>query len=39
MMRPLPEPGFNELLRQALEGFLPAGSTLTSLFDRMERLA
>ena len=38
-MRPLPEPGFNELLRQALEGFLPASSGLDALLDRMERLA
>ncbi len=39
MMRPLPEPGFTELLRQALEGLLPAGSGLSALLDRMERLA
>ncbi|SNX70982.1 hypothetical protein SAMN05878503_10796 [Cereibacter ovatus] len=38
-MRPLPEPGFHELLRQALEGFLPAGGGLTSYLDRMERQA
>ncbi|EGJ23043.1 hypothetical protein RSWS8N_13185 [Cereibacter sphaeroides WS8N] len=38
MSRQLPDPGFTELLRQALEGFMPSGS-LDLFFDRMERLA
>lgn len=38
MMQPLPEPGFAELLRQAMEGMMPS-QALYALFDRMERQA
>lgn len=36
---PEPEPSFTELLRQALEGFLPSAPGLHMIFDRMERTA